>query len=196
MEQVLLTLVVILLVLVLIMLIGIAVVGWRLLQQRRTQADGEPKPEDSYHPEVRKRLEEARALAEKRTREANCHIHVKEPSEGMCAICGQFFCKSCLKTQGNLVFCREHLGIYLNAHWSEVHKLQSSPDDPEAGVALVEWKAKLWADKALPTIVQTHYKIDVAEDRIQSWVVLFARESDSEEVGRRLREAAPDGELN
>ena len=141
---------------------------------------------DKYHPEVRKRMEEAQVLRKKAQLEATCHLHPKEPSEGACAICGQYFCQSCLKSHGTLWFCREHLNLFLGSEWQEAHTVKSTPDNPEAGVEVVEFKNTLWVTEGLPLYVETHYKINVEGDLIESWIVLYSREFETEEIKKRL----------
>ena len=196
MENVLLTLVIVLLVLLVFMMGGAIFVGWRLLQKKSTPP--ELSVEDNeipsaklpdlerLHPEVQKRMLEAQRIKARLHAEATCHVHPKEPSEGACAICDQYFCKSCLKIHGNLLFCREHVAIFLNAPWSEVHSVKSTPQEPEAGVAVVEWKKKIWEQESIPLYVQTHYKINLDGDQIESWLVVFARELDAPQVKKQL----------
>lgn len=191
MENVLLTLVVVLLILVLIMLAGMAVLGWRMWQGKisggaPTSLPPIPNDDDRYPPEIRQRMEEARRMRASALVEATCHLHPQEASEGACAVCDQYFCRSCLKPHRNLTFCREHLNVYLSTHWTEVHTVPSTPLDPEAGVVLVEWKKKVWQEQALPLYLETHYKIHVDGDRIESWMVLFARETDAITVRKLL----------
>lgn len=197
MENILLTLVVVLLVLLLFMMGGLAVIGWRILN-KKTTATPPPLPAEAapavattaeierMHPEIRKRMLEAQALKAQQHAEANCHLHPKEPSEGACAICDHYFCKSCLKSQQSLLFCREHVNLYLNSDWTEVHSIKSTPQDPEAGVAVVEWKKGMWERESLPMYIQTHYKINLEGDQIESWVVLFARGKEQEEIKKRV----------
>jgi hypothetical protein len=185
MENILLTLVIVLLVLLLFMMSGLALLGWKLLNKDNNSASKEIE-DGKIHPEIKRRMLEARALKAKQHIEASCHLHPKEPSEGSCAICAEYFCKSCLKSQQSLLFCREHLNLYLNSPWSEVCNVKSSPTDPEAGVELIDWKKKLWDSEGTPTFIQTHYKINVDGDQIESWVVLFAREKETDEVRKRL----------
>lgn len=195
MENILLTLVVILLVLVLIMLAGLGVVGFKLLRGKRSPADSaSSRPatveEDAlarFHPEVRKRMEEAQFVRKKAQLEATCALHPQEPSEGACAICAKFFCENCLKTHGTLSFCREHINVFLNAQWVEAFTVKSSPEHPEDGVKVVEWKNKVWDQEGTPLYVETHYKINVEGDLIESWIVLFAREADATEIKKRLQ---------
>ena len=195
MENVLLTLVVVLLVLLLFMMGGAIFLGWKLLQQKPGTAQPVPQPSEPppllkdmerLHPEVQKRMREAQRIKAQLHAEATCTLHPKEPSEGACAICDQYFCKACLKVHGNLLFCREHVAIFLNSPWSEIHSVKSTPQDPEAGVAVVEWKKKVWEQEGLPLYVQTHYKINLEGDQIESWLVLFARESEAQSAKRKL----------
>lgn len=190
MDHVLLTLVVVLLVVLIILMGSIVFLGFKLLKEHSAvKVNTPPSSEtDKFHPEIQKRMNEAKKLKEQLMIEATCHLHPKEPSEGACAICDKHYCKSCLKAHENLLFCREHVNIYLNFKWSDVFTLKSTPDDPEAGVRVVEWKKKTWEELSIPLFIQTHYKINIDGDQIESWVVLFSRETDKDEVSRRLKE--------
>jgi len=194
MENILLTLIVVLLVMLLFAVGGAAVVGWRLLNRRNSVApDGEAtkttpdiSQNEKLHPEIRKRMEEMRHLKELSHPEATCKLHPREPSEGACAICDQYFCKACLKPQQSLLFCKEHVALYLNSEWVEIHSVKSTPHNPEAGVDLVEWKKTVWDKDNKPSYIQTHYKINLEGDQIESWVVLFVREQEREEMKKRV----------
>lgn len=185
MENILLTLVVVLIVLLLILMGGLAYLGWRLLK-KNDQTTAKDIEDDKIHPEIKRRMLEARSLKASQHIEATCRLHPKEPSEGSCAICAEYFCKSCLKPQQSLLFCREHVSLYLNSSWSEVCNIKSNPNDPEAGVELIDWKKKLWDSEGTPTFIQTHYKINVDGDQIESWIVLFARDKEKEDIKKRL----------
>ncbi|MCE3012707.1 MAG: hypothetical protein LW878_06530 [Proteobacteria bacterium] len=181
MENILLTLVIILLVILIIVLIGAVLFALKLLPKLQ-----EKTTPDKFHPEIKKRMTESQKIKEKLILEANCHLHPNEPSEAACAICDDYFCKTCIKTYENKHFCKEHSGFFLNFKWKDVYTLKSTPNDPEAGVRVVEWKKEIWKKEAIPLYIQTHYKIDVDGDEIESWVVLFAKEADSEDIKRRL----------
>ncbi|MBY0515812.1 MAG: hypothetical protein K2P81_02810 [Bacteriovoracaceae bacterium] len=189
MENILLTLVVVLLVLLLILLGGLFVLGFELLRKKDLNTLTEATSieiDDRLHPDVRKKIEEARFIQKQRHIEATCQNHENEPSEGACAICDKYFCKSCLKSNQNLWFCREHVSLFLNFEWGEVFSVKSTANDPEAGVAVVDWKKQEWETNGTPLYIQTHYKINVDGDQIESWVVLFAREEEREEVRKKL----------
>lgn len=204
MENILLTLVVVLLVLVLFMLAGVVVLGWKIMRKQIPGQFPPPLPTDvpvaakdptaHFHPEARERLSEARRLAS--LNEAICSNHPEQSSEGACAICDRHFCRGCLKNFGNLVFCREHHRVFTSTEWEEIRSLKSDPAHPEAGVALVEWKKRLWESDGMPLYVETHYKIDVHGDHIESWVVLYARKSEKGEVMKRLEDQGPSSSLS
>ncbi len=181
MENILLTLVIVLLVVLIVVLIAAVLFAMKLVPQLKAKT-----PTDNFHPDIKKRISEAQKIKDKLILEANCHLHPSEPSEAACAICDDYFCKSCIKTYENKHFCKEHSAYFLNFKWRDVYTLKSTPDDPEAGVRVVEWKKRIWKDESIPLYVQTNYKIDVDGDQIESWVVLFSKESDSEEVKKRL----------
>lgn len=181
MENILLTLVIILLVILIILLIGAVLFALKLLPKLQ-----EKSPSENFHPDIKKRMSEAQKIKEKLILEANCHLHPQEPSEAACAICDDYFCKACIKTYENKNFCKEHSSYFLNFKWKDVYTLKSTPSDPEAGVRLVEWKKSIWKTDAIPLYIQTHYKIDVDGDEIESWVVLFSKEEEAEIIKIRL----------
>lgn len=181
MENILLTLVIVLLVILIIVLITAVLFAFKLLPKLQDKAVS-----DNFHPEIKKRMSESQKLKEKLILEANCHLHPSEPSEAACAICDDYFCKSCIKTYENKNFCKEHSSLFLNYKWKDVFTLKSTPNDPEAGVRLVEWKKEIWKKESTPLYIQTHYKIDVDGDEIESWVVLFAPEIEADKIKSRL----------
>lgn len=191
MENILLTVVIVLLFLVLIMMIGMVFLALKIWKEKKTGISSVATVNSDnsltrFHPEVRKRMEEAQELRKKAQIEATCHLHPKEPSEGACAICSHYYCLSCLKSHGTLWFCKEHLNLFLGSEWKEAHTVKSTPDTPEAGVEIVEFKNNLWETESLPLYVETHYKINVEGDLIESWIVLYSRAFENEEVKKRL----------
>ena len=175
------------------MLVGLVVVGVRLLKAKPQQSQPEAltpvvvDDKDRFHPEIRKRMEAAQFIRRREMIESTCANHPNEPSEGGCAICAKYFCVNCLKTHGILNFCREHYNVFLSANWSEAYTVKSTPDDPEAGVKVVDWKNKVFETEGTPTYVETHYKINVEGDQIESWIVLFARETEVVDIKKRLQ---------
>ena len=72
--------------------------------------------------------------------EGFCANHSDIMAQGTCAICGDLFCETCLKSYEMLHFCSEHYPLFINNKWVEVETIKTSPSDPESGVALYSHK--------------------------------------------------------
>jgi hypothetical protein len=92
----------------------------------------------------------------------------------MCAICDKIFCKACIKPFKSLHFCKEHIPLIMRHDWDEVITIKTSTSDPEQGVRLYDIKKELFTKDELPTYIETHYKINVDHDYIETYLVLFA----------------------
>ncbi len=110
--------------------------------------------------------------------EGFCTNHSDIIAQGTCAICGDLFCETCLKTYEMLHFCSEHYQTFINHTWVEVETIKTSPSDPEGGLALYSYKEKMWREFKIPSYILTHYKIDIENDLIESHIKLYAKDSD------------------
>lgn len=72
-------------------------------------------------------------------------------------------------------------------NWNEVLTIKTSTADPEQGVRLYEVKKKLFEQDEIPTYVETHYKINIDQDYIETYLVLFAIEDKVNELKEKLR---------
>lgn len=106
-----------------------------------------------------------------------CKNHPTIPAVGMCNICEETFCSSCIKNHKSLQFCLPHLEIFLTSNWTEVASILTTPHEPEKGMFLYDFKRLQWKEKSTPTYIQTQYKINVENDQIESCVVLFAQDN-------------------
>src|SRR5690606_26796555 len=103
-----------------------------------------------------------------------------------CAICEEAVCENCHKDWEGLHLCPEHFGLYGKHTWLEIAEIRTTPTAPEKGHKLYHFKHKLWSDEKIPAYLVTHYKIDVDGDHIESWVKLFAREEDADQLTTRF----------
>lgn len=126
-----------------------------------------------FHPAILERIKEMDKVKPKRS-DIFCVNHSEEPGEVTCAICEKLFCKACIKPFKSLHFCREHLPLIMRNEWGEVFTLKTSTHDPEDGVILYAEKKKLFEDKNIPTYIETHYKINVDQDFIETYLVVFS----------------------
>ena len=159
----------------LVLILGVlSFLVYRLFKQQLHQRSSEEdKAGSPYHPAILKRMKELEATSKKRA-DLFCPNHSEEPGEVSCAICDHLFCKSCIRSFKSLHFCKEHLPLIMRNEWQEVLTVKTSTTDPEEGVRLYEAKKKLFKEDQLPTYIETHYKINVDHDYIETYLVIYA----------------------
>lgn len=147
-----------------------------------------PHPDVSkteFHPAIVERMKELEKLKLKKA-EYTCVNHVEEPGEASCAVCDLLYCKVCVKPFKSMHLCKEHFPVVMKNEWNEVVTIKTSSHDPEEGVRLFDMKKKLFVEKSIPSYVETHYKIDVDHDNIETYLVLFALQENMDEIKREL----------
>lgn len=138
-----------------------------------------------FHPDIQKRLDELQFTSPV-TEDIFCPYHPQEAGEVQCGMCARYFCPKCVRPMKSIYFCKEHMALYLRHQWQEVLTLKTSSDDPEAGVRLVDKKQEIFTKYQIPTYIETHYKIDVDSDFIETYLVLFAQDDRVEQVKEHL----------
>lgn len=183
MEQTALVLIAITLLLLVVIVGLLAVLIYKLFRQNNTivnpapvQTGEAPHPDVSkteFHPAIMERIKDLEKLKPKRA-DLFCPNHTEEPGEVMCAICDKLYCKACIKPFKTMHFCKEHLPLVMRHDWEEVLTLKTSTHDPEQGVRLYDVKKEVFHKDGLATYVETHYKINVDQDYIETYLVVFA----------------------
>lgn len=130
------------------------------------------EPISEFHPAIMERMKQLKSL-KPRSASLFCPNHPEEPGEVSCAICDKIFCKSCVKSFKTLHFCKEHHPLVMREEWDEILTLKTSTTDPEKGVILYEVKKELFERDDIPTFIETHYKINIDDDYIETYLVLF-----------------------
>lgn len=178
-------LIIIFLLLIILTLIGVLVfVIFKLLtnqnQNQKTNTEPPPAPVEDFREIALKKLKEKKPteVSEK----FYCHNHKETASVGSCLICEDVFCEKCLIEHEGLYFCREHFKIFANHKWTTITDVKTTPDNPEDGLYVWDFKRYLWKEKLLPTFVLTHYKINVENDYIESYVQLNVIDKDADEL--------------
>ena len=111
-----------------------------------------------------------------------CIHHPDIPSVASCLICEEVFCEDCLVEHESMHFCKEHFRTFANNKWKQITDVRTTPDTPEDGLFIYNFKRDLWQDKNIPTFVMTHYKINIENDFIESFIQLNVREEDVEKL--------------
>lgn len=105
-----------------------------------------------------------------------CKNHKDEASVGSCLICEEVFCKECLSEIDGLSFCKEHATIYVSTSWRKISDIKTTPQSPEEGIVAWEKKRQVWKSLNIPSYIVTHYKINIEDDFIESYVQLHVPE--------------------
>lgn len=179
MEQTALILIIATLLLLVIIVGLLTILIFKMFRQGRPVAEA-PQPEVSkpeLHPAIVARMKDLEKVKPKRA-ELFCPNHSEEPGETMCAICDKIFCKACIKPFKSLHFCKEHLPLIMRHDWEEVVTVKTSTHDPEQGVRLYDVKKEIFEKENIPTYVETHYKINVDQDYIETYLVVYGQKEE------------------
>lgn len=174
-----------LLILVLIALIGLVIVKL-LLSPKKEIAPVTPVvvPEVIIEKQSKfKKLSEEKVLEK-----YYCENHPDEPSVGACLICENVFCEKCLIEHEGMFFCKEHFKIFANNKWKQITDVKTTPATPEDGLYIYHFKRHLWNDLKQPSFVLTHYKINIEEDFIESFIQLNVIENDADRLSLEIEQ--------
>ena len=181
---------IILLVLVILILVLLCLIFifYKLLKSNQLKNSDLPQiqdpsstPQPSFHPAIVERMKQMEVIKKSKS-DLFCPNHSEEPGETMCAICDKLYCKSCIKPFKTLHFCKEHLPLIMRHDWDEVLTIKTSTHDPELGVRLYDVKRELFQESELPTYIETHYKINIDQDFIETYLVVYAQKEQIEKT--------------
>ena len=161
-----------------------------IIREKNEPTGETPHPDLSraeYHPAILERVKELEKLKPRNT-QLFCPNHPDEPGETMCAICDKIYCKSCIRPFKTMHFCKEHLPLIMRHEWDEVLTIKTSTTDPEEGVRLYDVKKALFDKSDIATYVETHYKINVDQDYIETYLVLFGIREEVSELKEKFQE--------
>ena len=116
-----------------------------------------------------------------------CIHHPETPSSGTCLICEDVFCDNCLIDHESMHFCKEHFRIFAGHKWQQITDVRTTPDTPEEGLYIHNFKRDLWKNKNIPTFVMTHYKINLENDFIESFIQLNVKIEDVEKLTNEIQ---------
>jgi len=115
-----------------------------------------------------------------------CKNHERRNSVGICSICEEEFCVDCLKQIDKVNLCPEHFNTFADNIWTSITNQRTTPDSPEDGVYIYNFKKFLWKEKGIPSYILNDYKIQVENDFIETYVQLHVREKDQEELSKKI----------
>ena len=116
----------------------------------------------------------------------HCLCHPDSSASGSCLICEDVFCEDCLVDHESMHFCKDHFRLFSNYKWTQITDEKTTPDTPLDGLYIYNFKRDLWLKKNIPTFVMTHYKINIENDYIESFVQLNVRQNDAEKLSNDI----------
>jgi len=180
-DQILITLLIVLILLVLVIVGVLIVLVWKMTTQNQTV----PKTAQPTNETPKKR--KLSAVEPDPTIE-NCYLHPEIQARGICALSSHPICERCLREDDGVIVAAEYFRLYLENKWVPLETILTTPETTEASAHLYEFKKELWEKNETPTFISTHYKINVADDFIESHVSLNVRENEHSLLYDRLQQ--------
>lgn len=171
----LITIIVFLVLLLFVMMGTMIFILFRLLTQPKTAPAAAPAVEPK---EVKTAFNKFKFVEETVVEKYYCSHHPDTPSVGSCLICEEVFCEDCLIDHESMHFCKEHFRTFASNKWEQITDVRTTPETPEDGLYIYNFKKDLWLNKSIPTFVMTHYKINIENDYIESFIQLNVRVDD------------------
>ena len=181
-DQILITLLIVLILLVLVIAGALIVLVWKMTTQNPATAVATSTPVNEAP--KKKKLS---SLEPDPTIE-NCYLHPEIQARGICALSSQPICDRCLREDDGVIIAAEYFRLYLENKWVPLETILTTPETTEASAHLYEFKKELWDKNQTPTFISTHYKINVADDFIESHVSLNVRENEHSLLYDRLQQ--------
>lgn len=181
------------LVLVVFVLVGVILYLFKeLIKEKDMTQDPEHSTEPSRDPKTSNTpmLDQLRSsnkkVHEQEDQISYCVNHPRDNAKGLCAICNDCFCEDCLKEHDGMSFCGPHFRLYIGHEWVELESILTTPEAPETAYPIYDFKRDLWEKEGLPAIISTHYKINLENDSIESFVKLLVRSNEEESLKERF----------
>lgn len=183
-EQLIYLVLIFLFLIVIILLITLLVVVLKLFRDRPAShlVDSEKESKELKNNYETKKFNLKKLHEEKVEESFSCKNHPEKVSGGICLICEEAFCESCLIEHESMLFCKEHFKTFSQNKWDSISDVRTTPDTPHDALYVYHFKRKIWKERKTPTYVLTHYKINIDEDFIESFVQLFVLKSDVEDL--------------
>lgn len=107
-----------------------------------------------------------------------CIDHPDAPALKKCAISDQSYCDHCITRQLDVWIAKKYLDVLLDSDWEEIYMLPDTKGHHDVKARLQKVKSELWQHRGIPVLIQGHYKINVEDDKIESYTVIKARLED------------------
>lgn len=174
-----------------VLLIAILVFLFKYLKMK----EGEKlktSPLDRSHPahnkipaEVKADLAQAKE-ARKQLVGSFCTDHPDLPAKGRCAISDDLFCELCLTKENDVKIARKFLSLFLDYEWPTHYMINNNEVGADRLNEVMRIKKELWKEKEVPVITQRQFKINIENDKIETFTAVMFRDIDKESAKQRF----------
>lgn len=173
--------------LVLILMIILIIIAFKLLNLKNTPSQEKTAAERTVVSNFEQKKLSLKQLHNEQVEESFfCKNHAELPSQATCLICEDTFCEKCLIEHDSMQFCKEHFKTFSQNRWMNITDIKTTPNAPHEALHIYHFKRKIWKEQQTPSYILTHYKINIDEDFIESFVQLFVIKDQSEHLKLEL----------
>ena len=119
-----------------------------------------------------------------------CLNHSTVAAFDFCNICDDPFCEKCYLISKGRCLCHSHFKIFKDSRWVETLRSNSSPQNPQNGIVLYEFKKEIYRSFEIPTFLDIYYS-DTSHG-IESTNILYSREEDRSFIMNKFKEGHKD----
>lgn len=183
MEKILYFVIIGLVLVLVILLITIALFLFKYLKMKEGEKLNS-SPLDKNHPlnkkvppEVKSNLEQAKEL--KKTMVGSfCIDHPDLAAKGRCSISDELYCELCLTKENDIKIARKFLSLFLDNEWPTHYMINNSEVGADKLNEVMRVKKELWKEKEIPVITQRQFKINIENDKIETFTAVMFRDVD------------------
>lgn len=152
---------------------------------KATPLDKSHPAHNKIPPEVRTNIEQAKE-SKKQLVGSFCVDHPDLAAKGRCAISDELYCELCLTKENDVKIARKFLSLFLDNEWPTHYMINNSEVGADRLNEVMRVKKELWKDKKIPVITQRQFKINIENDKIETFTAVMFRDEDKEQAVLRF----------
>lgn len=191
MEKILYIVIILLAFVLVILLAAIVFFLFRYLKMKETEKI-QSTPADADHPSYKKMPPEVKENIKKAKESKSqlvgsfCVDHPDLAAKGRCSISDELYCELCLTKEKDIKLARKFLNLFLDHEWPVFSLINNSEVGANKLNEVMRVKKELWKEKQLPIITQRQFKINIENDKIETFTAIMIRDIDKEIAEQRF----------
>ncbi len=116
----------------------------------------------------------------------NCIDHPELQAVGRCAISDELYCELCLTKESDVKLARKLMDLWLDNEWETVFIVNNEEAGADQLNLMMKSKKEIWLEYEIPVVTQKQFKINIEEDRSESYTIVMAKKDDSDIVKEKF----------